>query len=135
MERTIALRVIQKNLECHLQIMKFNMEFLLDEPSIDPDLINIIFSTINENQFQVEVKIDKVVNAIALIKTIYSTYISKVGLSNKDEKKIKVDFFQILYQLTIMQFSSNTSKGIFELLKLALRFPNLFIYRLFLNKN
>jgi len=129
----LALRVVQKNLECHLQIMKSNMEFLLQDRSIDPDLIDIIFSTINENQFNVETKIYKAGNALALIKIIYSSHISKVNLSSKDKKKIKVDLFQILYQLAIMKYSSSSLNGVFEFLKLLFRFPKLFIYRLFQN--
>lgn len=129
----LALRVISKNRDCTLQIMQNNMQFLLNNSSIDLELVKVIHSVIENNQLELDS--NTITKTTSLINALYNTYISKTNLSKAEEKKVTVDVFQILYQLANWQFSANIYKALGEILYLAYRFPKLFIYSLIHRKN
>lgn len=111
---------------CTLQIMKKNMQLLLNDSSIDLKLVRVI-RTVMENK-QLEFERDLLPRTSSLIKALYNTYISKTNLSREEKKIVDVDTFQILYRLAIWQFSANIFKAIIEKLYLAYHFPKLFLY-------
>lgn len=129
----LALKVISKNHDCTLQVMQNNMQLLLNNSSIDLELVKAIHSVIEKNQ--IELDSNTLVKTTYLINVLYDTYISKTNLSKAEEKKVTVDVFQILYQLANWQFSANIYKALGEILYLAYRFPKLFIHSLIHRKN
>ena len=124
----LALRVITKNRDCTLQIMQNNMQFLLNDSSIDLELVKVIHSVLEKNQ--TELDSDILVRATSLINALYDTYISKTNLSKVEKKKVTVDVYQLLFKLANWQLYTNFSKGFIEKLYLVYRFPKLFIYSL-----
>lgn len=128
----LALRVIPKNRDCTLQIMQNNMRLLLNNSSIDLELVKVIHSVIEKNQLELDSNI--ITKTTSLINALYDTYISKINLSKIEKKKVTVDVFQILYQLANLQFSANILKALGEYLYLVYRFPKLFLSSLIRSK-
>jgi len=122
----LAHRVVLKNQECHLQIMKNNMQELLSESEIDSDLVKVIYSAIEKNQSEVESY--RLAKAISLINKLYDTCNSKTDLLREERNKLKIDLFQLLNQFATWQRSSNIFLSIAQKMSLAFRFPKLFIY-------
>ena len=124
----VSHTVPRETRNCTLQIMKKNMQLLLNDSSIDLKLVEVIRSITENNQPELES--DLLVKASSLIKALYNTYISKTDLSKEEKKIVDVDAFQKLYKLANWQFSANIFKAIIENLYLACRFPKLLIYSL-----
>ncbi len=124
----LALRVVQNNRDCTLQIMQNNMQLLLNSISIDIELVKVIHAIINGNQPVLESAL--LTKTKMLINQLYNTYIIKTNLSIFEKKKVIVDIFQLLFKLSHFHIKTNFSMGIIEKLSLAFRFPKLFIYSL-----
>jgi glycosyltransferase involved in cell wall biosynthesis len=124
----LALRVVQNNRDCTLQIMQNNMQLLLNGISIDIELVKVIHTIKDKKQSVFES--DLLTKTEALINQLYDTYISKTNLSKFENKKVTVDAYQLLFKLTNLQTLTNFSKGFIKKIYLAYRFPKLFIYSL-----
>lgn len=122
----VSHTVTRETHNCTLQIMKKNMQLLLNDSSIDLKLVRVI-RTVMENK-QLEFERDLLPRTSSLIKALYNTYISKTDLSREEKKIVDVDAFQKLYKLANWQFSANIFKAIIEKLYLAYHFPKLFLY-------
>ena len=124
----LALRVVQKNHDCTLQIMQNNMRLLLNDISIDLELVKVIHAIKHKQQSVFESNL--LTKTESLINQLYNTYISKTKLSKLDRKQITVDVYQLLFKLADLQILTNYLKGFTEKMHLAYRFPKLFIYSL-----
>lgn len=128
----LALKVPTETRDCVLQIMKNNINYLLNDDSLDLEMIKEIRKVsdktpkIRDSQLISEIKI--------ILLELYNKYLTKFQLTQTEKKKVSRDVFLKLNTLANWQFSINTYKAIIEKLCLAYRFPKFYFYSLIQSK-
>jgi len=125
----LAKRVVAINLECHLNIMQDNIQNLLNDKSINLELIKILFSVIDD-KITIDMQNPKFAQeSIELMYLIHSQFCKIFNLSSQMRKYINANTFQIIHAILKIH-KSNIDSKLTQQIKLNLKFPKLSIYRL-----
>jgi len=128
----LALKVPSETRDCVLQIMQNNINYLLEDSSLDLEIIrNIRKVSDRDPKILVSQQISEVRD---ILLKLFTTYISKFNLTKIERKMVSRDIFQKLLTTAQWQFSIRYYKGLMETSYLALRFPKLYIYSIVRNK-
>jgi glycosyltransferase involved in cell wall biosynthesis len=116
--------------DCTVQIMKNNMQLLLNNSNIDFETVRTI-RIVFENEKRI-FKRDLILDAISLIIKLYNKFMEKTDLNKNERKSIDVDVFQMLNRLTKWLFSVDILHALSNTIYLMIYFPKLYLYSLYL---
>ena len=128
----LALRVVQNNHDCTLQIMQNNMNYLLVGKHLDLQMVTNIRKVSDKNP--------AITNSHLISETknslmqLYINFVSKFELTMNEKKMVSRDIFKKLSTLANWQYSVSITKGLIEKFYLAYNFPKLVIYSLIQRK-
>jgi len=128
----LALKVPTETIDCVLQIMQNNMNYLLKNTHLDLNMVRSIRKVSDKSPMIDDSQMISAVKNILL--QLHVNYLSKFDLTINEKKKVSRDIFKKLRTLVDWQYSANSSKGLIDKFNLAYRFPKLYLNNLLQRK-
>jgi len=128
----LANRVVAKNLECHLEIMQSNIQYLLNDDDINIEIIKILFSVIDDKIKPEMRNTSYAKESVEIMYKINKRFKESYILKSNTQKYVDTNTYQVINNILHIR-DSNISNIFYQKVKLMVKFPKLYLYNILKN--